>query len=70
MTNLFSIDDERELYALWIALLEVKFHPDPEMPELQGSPFIANLANRVTDALIANEEKNIISVLQNPIVKR
>lgn len=56
MAHLLTIDNENELYALWIALLEVKFHPDPETPELQGSPFIAKLAKEVTEALIAFEE--------------
>lgn len=56
MANLFTIADEKELYALWIALLEAKFHPDPETPEVQGNPFIARLIERVSDSLIAFEE--------------
>jgi hypothetical protein len=56
MAILFSIDDEKELYSLWIALLEAKFHPEPEMPEVQGSSFVARLIEKVINSLIAYEE--------------
>lgn len=53
--NLFSVTDPMELLALHRALMEAKFHPNPESREIQGSPFVARIAERVVDALIQNE---------------
>ena len=48
---LFTVSDGYELHALFLALMEAKFHPKPEMPELQGSPFIARLCERAAEAV-------------------
>ena len=53
--QLFSVSDPMELLALHRALMEAKFHPNPEHREIQGSPFVARIAERVVDALIQYE---------------
>jgi hypothetical protein len=42
----FTVTDEAELYALLKALLAAKFHPDPEVAEIPGSPSVARLCAR------------------------
>ncbi|MFC7339677.1 hypothetical protein ACFQY0_21005 [Haloferula chungangensis] len=42
-----------ELRFLHLAMCEAKFHLDPDRKEVQGSPFVADTANKVFDLLIA-----------------
>ncbi|HEU4557171.1 MAG TPA: hypothetical protein VFS20_04950 [Longimicrobium sp.] len=51
-----TITDQTELYALYRALMEAKFHESPNAPEVQGSPYVASVVHRVVDALIEAEE--------------
>jgi hypothetical protein len=55
MNSLFQVSDKAELRALFKALLEAKFHPDPETPEVQGSPLVAAICERVLAAMVAVE---------------
>lgn len=58
--NEVTISNHDELLALHKALIEAKFHPEPENTLISGSPFIADICNRVVDALIEIES------LKNP----
>ena len=49
----FSVTDKYELLALHRALYEAQFSVDPHDRDVPGSPILANLANRVVDALTA-----------------
>ncbi|HET7229380.1 MAG TPA: hypothetical protein VFJ16_05225 [Longimicrobium sp.] len=51
-----TLTDRMELYALHRALMEAKFHADPDATEVQGSPYVATVSHRVLDALIVAEE--------------
>jgi hypothetical protein len=51
-----TISDRMELYALHRALMEAKFHAEPDASEVQASPYVASVAHRVLDALIQAEE--------------
>src|SRR5579884_4222449 len=53
MTVLFEVSDPYEVNALLTALLEAKFHPRPEHPELAGSPLVARLCERAVEAFAA-----------------
>ncbi len=44
-----------ELLALHNVLMEAKFHTDPNKPEIQVSPHVKSLANKVFDALISSQ---------------
>jgi hypothetical protein len=55
MSNQVTIDDYHELLALHRALMEAKFHGEPNDPAVPGSPFIAAVANRVVEALVAHD---------------
>ncbi|WP_432664634.1 hypothetical protein R9X47_00150 [Wukongibacter baidiensis] len=46
-----------ELLALHKALMEAKFHTYPENLLISGSPFIADICNRVVDALTEVESQ-------------
>lgn len=46
------ISDYHELLALHRSLIEAKFHPNPEDFHVSASPFVANISNRVVNALI------------------
>ena len=46
------IENFYELNALWAAIMEAKFHDDPDKPEVQGSPFVSNVAERVLELMI------------------
>jgi hypothetical protein len=48
-----AISSYDELRCLHLALCEAKFHRDPERKEVQGSPFVADTANKVFELLIA-----------------
>lgn len=54
---MFQIQDKHELLALHRALMEV-IHGIQELndKDIQGSPFVASVANRVLDTLIRHEE--------------
>lgn len=54
---LFSINDKEELLALFKTLMEAKFHHDPDSLEVQGSPIVARICERVAEALITTEER-------------
>ena len=49
--NLY-IENFYELNALWAVIMEAKFHDDPDKPEIQGSPFVSNIAERVLELMI------------------
>jgi hypothetical protein len=49
------IDDYYELLALHQALLEAKFHANPDNLDVQGSPFVARIAERTLAALVEME---------------
>lgn len=50
MINL-EIKDKFELNALHKALMEAKFHDNPNQPIVQSSPMVANVMNKVVDEL-------------------
>lgn len=56
MANGFVVTDEAELRALLKALIEAKFHPAPECPEVQGSSYVARLCERAVEAIAQCEE--------------
>lgn len=45
------------LLAIHRALMEAKFHPSPENRDVAGSPYVADLAHEVLDAIIAAEHE-------------
>lgn len=49
------IKDFHELVALNKALFEARFHANPDSEEVQGSPLLAAVHNRLVEALIATE---------------
>jgi hypothetical protein len=49
------IDDYYEMVVLYRALMLVKFPKEIIVPELLGSPIIANIFDRLTDALMEKE---------------
>jgi hypothetical protein len=49
------IEDSYELIALTKALFEARFHENPDCAEVQGSPFLAAIHNRLIGALIGSE---------------
>ena len=51
-----TLTDRMELYALHRALMEARFHAQPDASEVQASPYVASVAHRVLDALIQAEE--------------
>ena len=51
MVAKFETTDYYEMVALFRAIQVVKFDRDPLAPELVGSTFIANIANRLAKAL-------------------
>ena len=58
---MFQVTDYYELLALHRALMEAKFAEDPNDQDIQGSPLIANLANRVVETLIEVEKRRGMS---------
>ncbi len=50
-----KLADYYEIYALYRALIEAKFSSAPRDTDIQGSPFVASVANKVMDALIQKE---------------
>lgn len=50
---IFSISDYYELMALHRVVLEAKFSENPNNPAIQGSPFVATIANQVIEALMS-----------------
>lgn len=55
--NEVTISEHAELVVLHKALIEAKFHPEPENLLISGSPYIADICNRVVDALIEIESQ-------------
>jgi hypothetical protein len=60
------IKDKNELLALHKVLMAAKFHPESNLPECQGNPLVASIANRVCETLIDIERAagNIKSVAE------
>jgi hypothetical protein len=56
MKPLFEVTDPYELNALIRVLMQAKFHPDPTFFEVQGSPFVARMCERVVEAYAAAQE--------------
>ena len=56
-----AISSYDELRCLHHALCEAKFHPDPDKKEIQGSPFVAETANKVFDLLISEAPSDQVS---------
>ena len=50
MINL-DFEDKHELHALHKALMEAKFHEDPDQTIVQTSPLVARVMHKVVDAL-------------------
>jgi len=48
---LFEIDDPIKLWALYRAILEAKYHEDPEDKDIFGSPIVADISISVVNAL-------------------
>lgn len=51
----FVLSDYYELLALHRALIEAKFHPDPQNLDVPGSPLLACVSNRALETLQAME---------------
>jgi hypothetical protein len=51
MTTSLEITEYYELVALYRALRVVKFAPQPIVPELTGSPYLADISRRIVDTL-------------------
>ena len=47
----FVVESEHELRALHRALLEAKFHAQPEDGDVPGSPLVAELSRRIVETL-------------------
>lgn len=57
--NDIIISGYEEMLALHKALMEAKFHPEPENLMVSGSPLVASISNRVVEALVEMEiQKN------------
>ncbi len=54
---MLEINDHYELIALNKALFEARFHENPDHPEVQGSPLVAAIHNRLIDTLISHEKE-------------
>jgi hypothetical protein len=50
-----KLDDFWELLALHNLIMEAKFHDNPNKPEIQVSPYVSSIAEKVLEALIAVE---------------
>jgi hypothetical protein len=57
---LFVVDDPCELNALLRAVLAAKFHAPEDGPELAGSPFLARLCERATEAFANAQEAGLL----------
>ena len=51
MSNLFDVHNEQELQVLHRALMEAKFAERPSDTAIPGSPYLADMANRVVAKL-------------------
>lgn len=51
----FSINDYYELMALHRVIMEAKFSTDPSDSAIQGSPYVATIANQAIEVLIEIE---------------
>ena len=56
-----AISGYDELRSLHLALCEAKFHQAPDKKEVQGSPFVAETANKVYDMLISEAPTDEVS---------
>lgn len=54
---MFQIDSYPELLALFRAVIEAKFHPNPEDLDIPGSTILADVANRLVRAKVDEEVK-------------
>ena len=51
------VSDYYELLILLRAIMEAKFRPTDYETEVIGSPYLANVANRIIDALVEMEKE-------------
>jgi hypothetical protein len=54
-TMAFVVAEDHELHALLKTLLEAKFNPDPQNPEVSASPVVAELCRRAVAAVVEAE---------------
>ena len=52
MTSLFQVSEYNKLLALHRAVMEAKFTPLPNDPDIAGSSFLAEIAHQIVDNLI------------------
>jgi hypothetical protein len=52
----FAVSESNELLALWRLVAEAKFQPNPEDPDLWGSPYVHALARNIAKALLSSYE--------------
>lgn len=52
-----TIIDEYEMKAILRALIEAKFHPEPNDEPIQASPYVAALCDRLVEAIAAVERE-------------
>jgi len=55
-TPLLVIADSSELLALWRLVAEAKFSETPDDKDLWGSPYVHELATRVSEALLKDHQ--------------
>src|SRR5512133_3700048 len=53
----FEVSEYYELLALHRAIMEAKFHPDPQNLDVPASPLLAAVCNRLLDSLVAAEQE-------------
>lgn len=53
----FQTDDYFELLALHRAIIEAKFHLDPEDRDVPGSPILARISERIVEAIGLMEDR-------------
>jgi hypothetical protein len=54
---LLELDDHAQVHALLRAIVEAKFHPQPQDPLIWGSPLVAAVAMRVFEATVQSDER-------------
>lgn len=54
---LFEVRDKHELSALLRTVIAAKFQEDPDVPEVPASPFVADMAHRLADAVTENDDR-------------
>jgi hypothetical protein len=54
---LFEVRDKDELSALLRTVIAAKFQEDPNVPEVPGSAFVADMAHRLADAVTEHDDQ-------------